>query len=154
MKNWVRLMKLIQMPTSIGMMWISSSSRTAGRTSRYVVAPFQRGRRRLARAAAVTGALVGAALGDVVVVMGIGLSLPRWRTRPAARGSRPGAGSVVGSGSCAHLVLGLLHRLRDVGGGDVLAGGCLGEQAVHGVADIGLERGLGGDERERLGLRG
>ena len=34
MKNFVSFTKLIQMPTSIGMMWISSSSSTAGASSR------------------------------------------------------------------------------------------------------------------------
>src|ERR1035437_4285714 len=151
MKNWVSLIKLIQIPTSIGTMWISSSSRIAGRTSRYGVArsPSWR-RRRRAGGTVPTARLVG-----VVVVTRTGLSLPGCRPRPreaaADRERCLRSASAAGGG---HLVLGLLQRGLDVAGADVLAGGCLGEQTVDGVADVSLEGGLCGNERERVGRRG
>src|SRR5450759_3237088 len=159
MKNWVSWMKLIQIPTSIGMMWISSSSRIAGRTSRYGVAPFQRGRRRPrgrgdSGGGGGGGTVPSAELVELVVVTGTGLSLTQWRSRPREAAAGREQGQRLPSAGGGHLVLRRLHRGLDVGVGHVLASGCLGEQAVDGVADVGLERGLRGDERERLGLGG
>src|SRR5664279_5779046 len=99
MKNWVSAMKLIQIPTSIGMMWISSSSRTAGRTSRYGVAPFQRGRRRLRGGDGGEGGDGGviptAALVGLVVVTGTAFSLAQ--RRPGHTKQQP-AGDMVHAG--------------------------------------------------------
>src|ERR1019366_7391806 len=154
MKNWVSSMKLIQIPTSIGMMWISSSSRTAGRTSRYGVAPFHRGRRRRRRGGdggegGDGGPVPTAALLGLVVVTGSGFSLaqggPRPREAAAGRGHGPRGSSARGG----HRVLRSLHLRLVVAGRHVLAGGSLREQAVDGVADVGLELGLRWDQRQR-----
>src|ERR1017187_10369599 len=155
MKNWVSWMKLIQIPTSIGMMWISSSSRTAGRTSRYGVAPFHRGRRRRRGGEGGDGGPVPtAALLGLVVVTGTGFSLAQGRPRPreAAAGREHGPSGSSARGG--HLVLRRLQRGLDVSGRHGRARGCLREQAVDGVADVGLELGLRWDQRQRRGLGG
>src|ERR1039458_2531987 len=153
MKNWVSAMKLIQIPTSIGMMWISSSSRTAGRTSRYGVAPFHRGRRRRRGGDGGEGGDGGpvptAALLGLVVVTGTGFSLaqggPRPRKAAAGRGHGPRGSSARGG----HLILRSLHRSLDFAGRHGRARGCLREQSVDGVADVGLELGLRREQRQQ-----
>src|SRR5690349_7217873 len=110
MKNCVSLTKLIHTPTSMGMMWISSSSSTAGSTSRYGVARPHEGGRRRRRVVVATRA--GGALTVVVMVV----------AGASAAGRR-------------HLVLGLLQRGLHVARRDGLAGRRLRQQPVDGVAD-------------------
>src|SRR3954468_15376050 len=129
MKNWVSLTKLIHTPTSMGMMWISSSSNTAGSTSRYGVAfPHEKGRRRRRDGASTR---VGFALTVVVMV-------------------------VVGASAAgrSHLVLGFLQGGLDVTRGDRLSRGRLCQKAIDGVAHVGLEGRLRRDQRQRLRLAG
>src|SRR4051794_15546281 len=101
-------------------MWISSSSSTAGSTSRYGVSRGlkRRGNRRRGVVARVAAGVVRAAC--TVTMM-------TFRLRRSGRSSLPGRG---------HLVLGLLQRVLHVGVRDLLARRCLGDQRVDRVADV------------------
>src|SRR4051794_10724345 len=128
MKNCVSWTKLIQMPTSIGTMWIRSSSRIAGSTMMY------------GTAFGLTHPRNHAFFGVVprVGVVPGRSALVAWIVTSAARG--------------CHLVLRLLQRGLHVAVGDGLAGRGLRHQGVDRVADVGLVGRLGGHQRERLGL--
>src|SRR3954451_1298914 len=134
------------MPVSIGMMWMASSSRTAGATMAYGNhQPACRWGRRAPVSASSCGGRVATNC-DEAVISGKP-SCCRGDAAPGHRPRRPVPRTVASAD-------GLLRRLHggpDVVLGDGAPGGDLGEHGVHGLADGALELVLDGDERKRLG---